>query len=189
LRYTGPVFTTIPESIPGPGLPTASNYHVFPQFADGKFSDGTYYRTTRIYLNSGSKATDCLTKLYGASTDGKNTFTANNFSPGNFVVTPTNGTQTFQQGYATLQCSSSPVDAQELYSYYAPNGTKLSEATVFSSPPARSVQILVDSREGARMGLAIAKAVVEAHSGTIAVTSQVGHGSVFSFTLPINSPH
>ena len=34
------------------------------------------------------------------------------------------------------------------------------------------------------MGLAIAKAVLEAHSGTIRVTSQVGRGSVFSFTLP-----
>ena len=43
--------------------------------------------------------------------------------------------------------------------------------------------------QGTGMGLAIAKAVVEAHSGTIAVTSQVGHGSVFSFTLPIDSVH
>ncbi len=43
--------------------------------------------------------------------------------------------------------------------------------------------------QGTGMGLAIAKAVVEAHSGTIRVTSQVGHGSVFSFTLPRNSPH
>jgi two-component system sensor histidine kinase KdpD len=35
------------------------------------------------------------------------------------------------------------------------------------------------------MGLPIAKAIVEAHGGTISVTSQRGHGSVFSFTLPI----
>jgi two-component system sensor histidine kinase KdpD len=35
------------------------------------------------------------------------------------------------------------------------------------------------------MGLPIAKAIVEAHGGTIAVISQVGHGSVFSFSLPI----
>ena len=38
--------------------------------------------------------------------------------------------------------------------------------------------------QGTGMGLAIAKAVLEAHSGTIRVTSQVGRGSVFSFTLP-----
>ncbi len=40
---------------------------------------------------------------------------------------------------------------------------------------------------GTGMGLAIAKAIVEAHGGTITVTSQVGHGSVFSFELPLQS--
>jgi two-component system, OmpR family, sensor histidine kinase KdpD len=38
---------------------------------------------------------------------------------------------------------------------------------------------------GTGMGLPIAKAIVAAHGGTITVTSQLGHGSVFSFTLPI----
>jgi two-component system, OmpR family, sensor histidine kinase KdpD len=38
--------------------------------------------------------------------------------------------------------------------------------------------------QGTGMGLAIAKAIVEAHSGGISVTSQLGHGSVFSFDLP-----
>jgi two-component system sensor histidine kinase KdpD len=38
---------------------------------------------------------------------------------------------------------------------------------------------------GTGMGLPIAKAIVAAHGGTISVTSQLGHGSVFSFTLPI----
>ncbi len=41
------------------------------------------------------------------------------------------------------------------------------------------------SVQGTGMGLAIAKAIIEAHRGTISVTSQLGHGSVFSFTLPI----
>jgi two-component system sensor histidine kinase KdpD len=39
--------------------------------------------------------------------------------------------------------------------------------------------------QGTGMGLPIAKAIVEAHGGTIGVISQVDHGSVFSFTLPI----
>lgn len=38
---------------------------------------------------------------------------------------------------------------------------------------------------GTGMGLPIAKALVTAHQGTIGVTSQLGHGSVFSFSLPI----
>jgi two-component system, OmpR family, sensor histidine kinase KdpD len=38
---------------------------------------------------------------------------------------------------------------------------------------------------GTGMGLPIAKAIVEAHGGTIGVTSQRGHGSVFSLTLPL----
>ena len=41
--------------------------------------------------------------------------------------------------------------------------------------------------QGTGMGLAIAKALIEAHNGTIAVVSQLGHGSVFSFTLPLRS--
>jgi two-component system sensor histidine kinase KdpD len=39
--------------------------------------------------------------------------------------------------------------------------------------------------QGTGMGLAIAKAIVEAHGGTIEVTSQPQHGSVFTFCLPL----
>jgi two-component system sensor histidine kinase KdpD len=35
------------------------------------------------------------------------------------------------------------------------------------------------------MGLPIAKAIIEAHGGTMSLTSQRGQGSVFSFTLPV----
>lgn len=38
--------------------------------------------------------------------------------------------------------------------------------------------------QGTGMGLAIAKAIVEAHGGSIGVTSQMGSGSVFHFTVP-----
>jgi len=39
--------------------------------------------------------------------------------------------------------------------------------------------------QGTGMGLAIVKAIVEAHGGRIGVTSQLGQGSVFSFGLPL----
>jgi two-component system sensor histidine kinase KdpD len=41
---------------------------------------------------------------------------------------------------------------------------------------------------GTGMGLAIAKAIVDAHGGAIRVISQLGQGSVFSFSLPISAP-
>jgi two-component system sensor histidine kinase KdpD len=43
--------------------------------------------------------------------------------------------------------------------------------------------------QGTGMGLAIAKAIVEAHGGIIDVTSQPGHGSVFSFSLPLRASY
>ena len=38
--------------------------------------------------------------------------------------------------------------------------------------------------QGTGMGLPISKAIVEAHGGSIGVTSQLNHGSVFTFSLP-----
>ena len=39
--------------------------------------------------------------------------------------------------------------------------------------------------QGTGMGLPISKSIVEAHGGTISVTSQLNHGSVFTFTFPV----
>lgn len=41
------------------------------------------------------------------------------------------------------------------------------------------------SRSGSGIGLAIVKQLVEAHGGSVAVQSELGKGSVFSFTLPV----
>jgi|SRR5271157_4449498 len=39
--------------------------------------------------------------------------------------------------------------------------------------------------DGTGMGLPIARAIAEAHGGTLGVVSQLGQGSVFTFSLPM----
>jgi peptidyl-Asp metalloendopeptidase len=174
LRYTGGVFTTMPASPSQTAGPTASAYHVFPQFADGRFDDGSYYRTGRLYLNPASSSTaTCETRLRGMTTENSNLFTLSLPSNTSYI-SRTSGTQTFQSGYATLSCSGVSVYAQAVYSYYASNGIKLSEATVFSAPAVRNSQILADNREGSRVGLAIANDSDQATTYTITAYNSSG---------------
>jgi two-component system sensor histidine kinase KdpD len=46
---------------------------------------------------------------------------------------------------------------------------------------------LSQQTSGTGMGLAISRAIIEAHHGELTVTSQLGEGSVFAFTLPVAS--
>jgi two-component system sensor histidine kinase KdpD len=63
-------------------------------------------------------------------------------------------------------------------------GIDLSEqGLIFERFYRASVQTQTTSGTG--MGLAISRAIIEAHNGAMSVTSQLGEGSVFSFTLPI----
>ncbi len=52
----------------------------------------------------------------------------------------------------------------------------------------RFVQVPGATQGGAGLGLSIAQKIVKAHGGRMAVESQVGKGSVFSFTLPRVDP-
>jgi NtrC-family two-component system sensor histidine kinase KinB len=51
----------------------------------------------------------------------------------------------------------------------------------------RFVQVPNAPSGGAGLGLAIAKHIIEAHGGQISVRSEMGHGTIFTFTLPIIS--
>jgi hypothetical protein len=155
LRFTEAIFTTIPQTIRSEIARTAASYHVFSQFADGRFSSGEYFRTTLMIANPSSKAgTTCAYRLFGLSIDGRNLFTYS-LPAGGWLISTLSSTQAIKSGYSTLECSAG-VEAQLLYSFYSQDGTKISEATVFSSPASAYTQILADTREGSRVGLAIA---------------------------------
>ena len=130
---------------------TASTYHVFPQIADGYVSDGSYIQSTVIVTNSNPSTTSpsCTLQFHGLSISGQTSvpFTISGAHNSYSYTTPGN-TQTLQTGYASLQCSSN-VEAQLLYAYYNSAGTKVSEATVFSSPSATSLRIFADERANA----------------------------------------
>jgi hypothetical protein len=134
---------------------TSNTYHVFPQFVDGVLSDGSYYRSTLMISNrSFDDASICRLQLHGLTVNGSDTFSFA-LQPLGWTITPIDSRQSFRSGYATLQCSTK-VEAHLLYSAYSATGIKLSEATVFPSPPASSVEIMADSRENATVALAIA---------------------------------
>ncbi|HEY4052526.1 MAG TPA: ATP-binding protein [Terriglobales bacterium] len=86
---------------------------------------------------------------------------------------------------STIQISVEKTDSQVIVSVAdrGPGIDELEQALIFDKfYRGKDNRYLI---QGTGMGLAIAKAVVEAHGGTIGVTSQLGQGSVFSFTLPL----
>jgi len=183
LRYTGGVFTTMPASPVSTVGPTASAYHIFPQFADGHLSDNTFYRTSRLYLNPSPTATaDCTERLRSTTT----TTSPVSISASTSIIGRTSGTANYQSGYATLSCTGANVYGFAAYSLYAPNGVKLSEATVFSSPAVARSQILADNREGARVGIAIANDSDQVNTYTI--TAYNANGATVGSTTKTLQP-
>jgi hypothetical protein len=168
LRYTGSAFTTIPGITRSSLSPTAGTYHIFPQFTDGQLSDGSYYRTTVLITNASNSSGACTLHLYGLTVNGANVVTFPSAAPGGWIADSSiSSMQSIKSGYATLSCPMA-VEAQFLYSYYSSVGTKISEATVFSSPVLSTPQLLADNRQGSKIALAIANDSDQAATYTIA---------------------
>jgi hypothetical protein len=161
---------------------TANTNHVFPQVADGRFSDGSYFQSTLLVTNVSAGSSNCTLQLHGVSINGQSqiSFTVSSFYT---YVTPGN-TQALATGYASLQCSSK-VEAQLLYSFYTSGGVKISEATVFSSPAATWLRILADYRGGSQLALAIANDSTQSAGYTVRVYDSNGNaiGQPVSLTL------
>jgi hypothetical protein len=136
---------------------SSSRDHVFAQFADGRFSDGAFFRSTVMVSSDSLSSVTCTASLFGLTVAGfgdgsRRTFT---LAGGGWNIYRSPGSQTLQTGSLTLNCNAA-VTAQVLYSSYSSSGILLSEATVFSSPEASYAQLLTDQRNGAQLGIAIA---------------------------------
>src|ERR1041384_4654129 len=49
---------------------SSSPNHVFAQFADGRFSDGTFYRSTLMVASDSASSINCTAILYGMTVPG-----------------------------------------------------------------------------------------------------------------------
>ncbi len=174
-----------------------SQTNVFPQVADGVASDGSFYKTTFMIL-PGRNAASSITCALGFR--GLNPGFDDNASggiiavpQGGFYSITTNANESLKSGYAVLFCSDS-VSAQALYSYYAPNGMKLGEATVFGLSSGdfylfnNSRRFVADQRGGSQFGLAIANDTDMPHTYNVTVNSQSGSVSQSAMvTVPARS--
>src|SRR5437016_11214650 len=98
-----------------PSAELADTYNLFPQFVDGRFPDGSSYRST-IMIQSGNtflRGITCTLTLRGMTTtlgSETNAPTGSAFSidlpAGGYYTRQTRGTQAFQGGYASLLCNS-----------------------------------------------------------------------------------
>ena len=167
--------------------------HTFAQYADGRFFDGTYYRSTLLFTNPDSRTNGCVFRTYGVIPEMRDEFgntvitdTLRFTAPGSsWSVVSSTATQGFAAGAATLFCDY-PVTAQVLFSFFASNGVKLSEATVFSSPRARTIKIIADQREGARLGLALTGDVGSITCEIAAFNSAGGSIGTVNVSVPSN---
>ena len=135
------------------------SFMIFPQVVSGTLGDGSFYRATISLIRWAEGDADCDVDLYGMELDfgGGRSSSFEGTVPGQgFLSARALAAGDIQIGYAVVTCDA-PVFGQLTYASYDPLGAKIAEAAVF---PTRveysSYKILVDGRDGARLGLAIA---------------------------------
>ena len=154
-------FTTIDSSSgqPTQPRPNGNAFMIFPQVADGAFSDGAFYRTTISLIHKLGGDATCSLTLYGMDVDfglGRDSSFTWTIPVDGFVSARTTGDGPIQTGYAVVSCDEA-VYGQLTYASYAASGTKSAEATVFPAEVEfSSYDIIVDGRDGSGLGLAIA---------------------------------
>ena len=141
----------------------SSGNHTFPQFVDGRFPNGTFYTSTLIMSNPSETHTASCTIIFRGfrptvqdSLD--NVTSADAFTmdidAGQADILTTSGVAEFRSGYVTIGCDQF-IDAVVLYALHAPSKATLSEAVVLSSAQGTLSQLVVDGRNGARLGVAL----------------------------------
>ena len=177
---------------PPPNNDDAYRSLIFPQVADGSFSDGTFFRTTISLANERSDVVNCHLILYGMDADfgaGRGSSFPLSVPAYGVMSVRTTGSGRLQSGYATVGCDTYGISGHLTYATYDAFGTKTAEATVFPTEyESWSYSIIVDGGDGARLGLAIANNTDLPRTYDLTLWDQAGYPvSTGSATVPARS--
>ncbi len=151
----------------------ASTSHVFPQVADGRQADGSYYESLFYIVNMSKSTATCTISMFGLSTS-RLAFTGNiNIQSGAWSATFTLGQEPLATGYAKVTCSQAVVASLQ-YFLIAPNDLVRGMATVFSSPGVTYAMLPAIFGGGFRHGIALANDSATAANVTLLFTGSDG---------------
>ncbi len=130
---------------------------VFPHLADGQSGEGRW-RTTITLTPHQEGETRCRGRLYGVRADfgqGTSSLFSATVSFRNVWRGQTSGDGSLESGYAVVDCDGT-VTGYLSFAYYDGHGVKTGEAAVFPAEEMAAHEFVVDGRDGAQVGIAIA---------------------------------
>jgi len=134
---------------------SAARYHVFPQFVDGAYPDGSFFRSTLFAINTATVAASCSYQLYGLPNDRllpANTFTLP--ANGGLFRASTPGNAALVAGYSTLSCDQ-PALSYVQYEFVSADQSVQGTASVYSSPSGTASEFIFPTAAGYRLGVAV----------------------------------